>query len=58
MEIMTIIHCITNAATGAIQGKKLGTIFDDDIPYYDTMVEAWWTKADLKLIRISNTTTQ
>jgi hypothetical protein len=46
------------AAMGAIQREKLGTRFDNDISYYDTMVEAWWIKADLKLLRSSNTTTQ
>jgi hypothetical protein len=41
---------------GAIRGKKFGIRFDDDTPYYDILVEAEWTKADLKLLRSSNIT--
>jgi hypothetical protein len=43
---------------GAIRWEKLRTGFDDDTPYCDNMVEAWWTMADLKLLRISNITNQ
>jgi FMN-dependent NADH-azoreductase len=43
---------------GALRGKKLGIIFDNDTPYYDTSVEAWWTKADLKFLVSSKITNQ
>jgi hypothetical protein len=36
----TSVYRITNVATGAIRGKKLGMIFDDDTPYYNIKVEA------------------
>jgi hypothetical protein len=34
------VYRITNVATGAIRGKKLGIRFDDDTPYYNILVEA------------------
>jgi hypothetical protein len=46
------------AATGALGWEKLGTRFDDTIPFYDTIVEASWINADLKLFMSSNTPNQ
>jgi hypothetical protein len=43
---------------GALLRKKLEIIFGDDIPYYDTLAEAWWTKDEFKLLRSSNITNQ
>jgi hypothetical protein len=54
----TRVYCITDMVTGALRRKKLGIRFDDDTPYYDTLAEAWWTNADLKLIRSTNITNQ
>jgi hypothetical protein len=42
----------------ALQWEKLRIEFDGDTPYYDTMVEAWWKKEDLKLLKSSKITNQ